>query len=205
MKAKSPLLVLVSIFFSIAVVSAQQQISLTGGQFQRGSYDPIVSGTTGAFQFTSANSDLNGTLAGSSSSGVYAFCDFGNPSCMPGSTFTLIDNITGQTALRDNITAVMVNGTAYQSMRYSGSALKFDAGTVRIPWGVAKKKTFKISYRVHVTGHLNGASPPPTPVFFSNIDLWGTATVEFSRQDASFPAIKYSITKITYNFPAPGS
>lgn len=205
MKAKYPLLLLVSIFFSVAAVSAQQQIVLSGGQFQRGSYDPFGAGTNGTFRFTSATSDLNGTLVGSSSSGFYAFCDFGNPSCMPGSTFTMVDDITGQTALRDSVTPVTVNGTPYQTMRYSGSALRFDAGTVRIPWGVAKRRTFRVTYRVHVTGHLNGASPPPTPVFFSNIDLWGTVTVDFTRQDSSFPALKYTISKVTYDFPAPGN
>lgn len=205
MKARYALLVIVSLFFSIAAVSAQQQISITAGQFQRNSYNPVGPDTTGTFRFTGANSDLNGTLVGSSSSGIYAFCDFGNPSCMPGSTFRLLDDITGITALRDNMTPVTVNGASYQSMRYSGSALRFDAGTVRIPWGVAKKRTFRLTYRVRVTGHLNGASPPPTPVFFSNLDLWGTATVDFTRQDSSFPALKYTITKITYDFPIPGN
>lgn len=205
MRIRPIIFAIIFLFISAAAASAQQFITVTNGEFQRTNYngDPF-GGPSGTFRFIGPNSDVNGTLVGTTGGGVYTTCDLIAAPCRVGVRFTMYDNISGITSLRQNISPVTVNGTTYPIMFYNRSQLNFDSGTKTIPYYLAKRRRFSLTFKTHITGNLLGHSPTTVNhVFTAPIDMWGTVTVDFLRNDAFFPNFRYNITGVKYTFTAP--
>ena len=204
MKKASLVFGFVFVFVFFCRINAQVQVTPTNGDFLRGPID-FSGGATGTFHFSAPNVDINGSVVNTLGGGVYTACEFGfGGPCGPGKTLTILENITGQTAIRQNIAPVTVNGTTYETIVYNGSNMRFEAGTLRLPWIIAKRDTVKVTYTARLTGLLNGRpNPAATPIFQVHLDLRGTVTLTLKRNN-SVPTT-YSLLSVTYNFPAPGS
>lgn len=203
MKAKE--LIFTVVFFCISVIAAnaQTQFSFASGDFQHkaySSFDPNPS-PLGTFRFIAPNTDVNGQH-GPFGGGTYAHCGSGQPKCEPGSLFDFGEFINGISSFYHNNTPIVVNGVTYETATYNQSWFRADANPVRIPWSYAKRKTFKLTIKVHAVGSLRINSPgPSTTVAVGGIDMWGWVTVEFTRQDSGpYP---YLMTgDVIYHFPA---
>lgn len=187
-----------------AAVNAQSVITLTSGEFVRngGSAFGDVSGT---FRFQNSDSNITGILVGNPGSGVYTLCDFYGTSCAPGQTIRILDHITGSSALRQDAGFITVNGQPQASVFYTGSMLRFEGGTIRIPYYFAKRSTFKITVPARLTGNMAGYPAPglPVPIFTTTLDLSGTVTLVFNRVGDGFHSRPYTLGSVTYKFPAP--
>lgn len=199
MRFPTLLLTLVSLFILFVDLNAQVQIAPTAGNFQRGAIDPS-GGAAGTFRFTALNTDINGSVVNTAGGGVYTACEFGfGGPCAPGSTLDILENVTGQTTIRQNITPVTVNGTTHQTIFYNGSTMRLEAGAPRLPWYMAKRGIVKVTYTARLTGILNGRpTPSAEPIFQANLDLLGTVTLTLKR-NTSVPGT-YSLTGVDYNF-----
>lgn len=204
MKIKYLYLLVVLLYVAVAAGSGQSPITLDSGQFVRNGGSPSgeVSGT---FRFQNGTSTISGILVGNNGSGVYTLCDFYGTPCGPGQTIRILDHITGSTALRQDAGFITVNGQPQATVFYSGN-LKFEGGTVRIPYYFAKRRTFKITVRGRLSGPLAGYPSPgfPIPIFTTNLDLAGTVTLVFNRKENGSPASTYDLAGVTYDFPAAG-
>ena len=94
-------------------------------------------------------------------------------------------------------------GIQFNTIFYRAS-LVFDGGTVRLPYHLPRRQTFKITAKTTVSGDLKGYTNSSfvTPFFTANINLHGTVTVVFTRKAGSYPAAYY-VPRITHNFPVP--
>ena len=211
MKAKELILTLVFFCISVIAANAQIQFSFTNGEFRHNAINPLnpFQSPVGTFRFIAPNTDVNGQH-GPTWGGVYARCDQGMPRCYPGSIITFFENINGISSFYRNNTPIVVNGVTYETATYNQSSFRADGVPVRIPWRYSKRKTFKLTMKVHAVGSLKINSPgPATPVAVGAIDMWGWVTVEFTRDDSGrypFPQQNYVMTgDIVYYFPPPGS
>jgi hypothetical protein len=105
--------------------------------------------------------------------------------------------------LRQDAAPIVINGVSYPVVFYFGQ-LTFDGGTVRIPYNVAKRKTFKITVKGKVTGGITGFPHPAStePIFGANLNLTGTVTLVFNRKEDGSPSPTYRLVSVTYLFPA---
>lgn len=209
MKIKSIFLLITMFCLGAATNFAQPALTLTSGEFVRnggGGADPfgVVSGT---FRFQNANSNISGILLGNPGSGVYTLCDFYGTPCAPGQTIRILDYITGSSALRQDAGFITVNGQAQATVFYTGSSLRFDGGTLRIPYYFAKRRTFKMTVPARLTGGIIGYPTPglPVPIFTSTLDLSGTVTLVFNRKEDGSASPTYNLGSVTYSFPSPGN
>jgi hypothetical protein len=197
--------------FTIGMTAQVHNFSFTSGDFQHkvpGLFDQNPS-PLGTFRFIASNTDVNGQH-GPFGGGTYARCDNGLPRCYPGSVFTFREDINGISSFYHNNTPIVVNGVTYQTAVYNDSSFRADADPIRIPWRYSKRKTFKLTLKVHAVGLLRINSPgPPHNVANGSIDMWGWVTVEFMRDDSGrypFPEQNYVMTgDVTYYFPPAGS
>jgi hypothetical protein len=206
MKTKLFFLIITLFCLAAAPGRAQSAITLTSGEFVRnggGGADPfgVVSGT---FRFQNSDSNISGILMGNPGSGVYTLCDFYGTPCAPGQTIRVLDYITGSSALRQDAGFITVNGQPQASVFYTGSMLRFEGGTVRIPYYFAKRKTFKMTGPARLTGTMAGYPTPglPVPIFTTTLNLSGTVTLVFNRKEDGSASPTYSLASVTYNFPA---
>lgn len=211
MKAKKLIFTIVFLLVSAAGSNAQPVVPFASGDFQHKAYSPSDPNPSplGTFRFTAPNTDVNGQH-GPFGGGVYAKCDGGLPRCYPGSIFTFYEYINGISSFYHNNTPIVVNGVTYQTATYNQSNFRAEADPVRIPWRYSKRKTFKLTIKVHAVGGLRINSPgPSTTVAVGGIDMWGWVTVEFTRDDSGrypFPEQNYVMTgDVVYHFPAAGS
>lgn len=205
MEIKMKAQIIFSTFFLVllaASVYAQAPITLTHGEFIRDGGD-FLGNVNGTFRFQNSDSNISGILFPTSGAGVFTLCDFYGTPCAPGQTIRILDNITGNTALRQDAGFITVNGTPQATVIYSGN-LRFSGGTVRIPYYFAKRRTFKMTVAGRLTGTLTGYPTPglPIPIFTTNFDLSGTVTLAFRRKENGSPAPTYNLTSVIYNFPA---
>jgi hypothetical protein len=203
-----PILMLIGFMcLASAAVNAQPAITFTSGEFVRnggGGADPfgVVSGT---FRFQNTDSNISGILMGNPGSGVYTLCDFYGTPCAPGRTIRILDHITGRTALRQDAGFITVNGQPQATVFYTGD-LKFEGGTVRIPYYFAKRRTFKITVPARLTGGMAGYPTPgfPIPIFTTALNLSGTVTLVFNRKEDGSTSPIYGLGGVTYQFPRDG-
>ena len=207
MRIQNLLQFIIVLCLAAAAVHAQSAITLTSGEFVRnggGGADPfgVVSGT---FRFQNTDSNISGILMGNPGSGVYTLCDFYGTPCAPGQTIRILDHITGRTALRQDAGFITVNGHPQATVFYTGD-LKFEGGTVRIPYYFAKRRTFKITVPARLTGGMAGYPTPgfPIPIFTTALNLSGTVTLVFNRKEDGSTSPTYALGSVTYSFPAPG-
>lgn len=188
------------VFLFFSEISAQIQITPTAGDFIRGPID-FSGGAAGTFHFSAPNVDINGSVVNTLGGGVYTACEFGfGGPCGPGKTLRILEDITGQTAIRQNITPVMVNGTMYETIFYNLSNMRFEAGTLRLPWIIAKRDTVKVTYAARLTGLLNGRpNPAASPIFQVHLDLRGTVTLTLKRNNTV--PVTYNLLSVAYNYP----
>lgn len=200
MKIASLVFGFVFVFLFFFDINAQVQVVPTAGEFLRGPVD-TQGGATGTFHFSAPNIDINGSVVNTLGGGVYTACEFGfGGPCGPGKTLMILENITGQTAIRQNISPVMINGTTYETIVYNGSNMRFEAGTVRLPWTIAKRDTLKVTYTGRLTGVLNGRpNPAAAPIFQVTLNLQGTVTLTLKRNNNA--PLTYSLLSVAYNFP----
>lgn len=194
--------------FTIGMMAQVHNFPFTSGDFQHKAIDFNPS-PLGTFRFIAPNTDVNGQH-GPFGGGVYVRCDQGMPRCYPGSMFTFYENINGISSFYHNNTPIVVNGVTYQTASYNDSSFRADSVPIRIPWRYSKRRTFKLTARVHAVGALRINSPSPaSTVAVGSIDMWGWVTVEFTRDDSGrypFPEQNYVITgNVTYYFPPAGS
>jgi hypothetical protein len=206
MRIQNILQFIIVLCLAAAAVNAQPAITLTAGEFVRnggGGADPfgVVSG---AFRFQNADSNISGILLGNPGSGVYTLCDFYGTPCAPGQTIRILDYITGSSALRQDAGFITVNGQAQATVFYTGSMLRFEGGTVRIPYYFAKRRTFKMTVPARLTGTMAGYPTPglPVPIFTTTLNLSGTVTLVFNRKEDGSTSPTYSLASVTYTFPA---
>lgn len=185
------------------VMVSGQVVVFDQGRLARDGGD--ISGSVhGTFRFQNSTSDVTGRLSGIPSSGIYTLCDFYGTPCAPGQTIRIKDQITGSSGLRQDDSPVIINGTTYKTIFYFGQ-LTFDGGTIRIPYNVAKRKSFKLTVPGRVTGPITGFPNPAsmTPIFGANLNLAGTVTLEFRRKENGSPSPTYDLAGVTYIFPSP--
>lgn len=211
MKAKKLIFTVGLLLISAAGSNAQPVVPFASGDFQHKAATPFDTNPSplGTFRFVAPNTDVNGQH-GPFGGGVYKQCGNGQPRCIPGSMFTFYEYINGISSFYHSNTPIVVNGVTYDYATYNQSNFRADADPVRIPWRYSKRKTFKLTIRVHAVGNLRINSPgPSTTVANGGIDLWGWVTVEFLRDDSGrypFPEQNYVMTgDVVYNFPASGS
>jgi hypothetical protein len=204
MRIQNILQFVIVLCLAVVAVNAQSVITLTSGEFVRDGGGPLgeVSGT---FRFQNPDSNVSGILVGNPGSGVYTLCDFYGTPCAPGRTIRILDHITGSTALRQDTGFITVSGHPHAAVFYSGD-LKFEGGTVRIPYYFAKRRTFKITVPGRLTGPLAGYPSPgfPIPIFTTNFNLSGTVTLVFNRKEEGSTSPTYALGSVTYNFPGAG-
>lgn len=156
---------------------------------------------TGTFRFLADGADVNGTIFANSANGLFIGCTaYLNP-CFAGGTIRILDDFTGNNSFRQGTDPVIVNGTTYPTVFYRGT-LTLNGGTVRIPHFYAKRKIVRFTRRASLTGSI-GAYPNPTfstVLFFVNVNLTGTVTIELLRRPKGF-APGYDVNSVVYNFP----
>lgn len=193
------------IFLCLASFSGfAQAVQFDRGQFIRDGGDPlgIVNGT---FRFQNATSDVTGKLSGVPSSGIYTLCDFYGTPCAPGQTIRIRDQITGSSGLRQDTAPIVINGVTHPVVFYFGQ-ITFDGGTLRIPYYVAKRRTFKITVRGRLTGSITGFPNPAStqPIFGASLNFTGTVTLVFNRKEDGSTSPTYNLASVTYDFPQTG-
>lgn len=203
MKIRSIILVAVFIGSGIVMAHSQEVVQFNTGQLVRngGDFSGSVNGT---FRFQNSTSDITGKLSGIPSSGIYTLCDFYGTPCAPGQTIRVRDQMTGSTALRQDTAPIVINGVTYPVVFYFGQ-LTFDGGTIRIPYNVAKRKTFKLTVKGRVTGGITGFPHPASTeaIFGANLNLNGTVTLTFKRKEDNAANPTYHLAGVVYRFPAP--
>lgn len=204
MKAKYSLLVIVSIFFSIAAVSAQITATVTEGRWEH-SFEPFGPGAVGPFHFGGSGNDINGDIQASFTDGLFIGCSSYGAACFPGQTIRLLDRLDGRNPIRQNGALTVVQGVNYRVVFYRG-LVKFDGGTIRIPFFYAKRESFKITVRSKVTIGFNGYPDPSftNPLFMVSGNTDGLTTVTFKRR-GEHAANGYDVYKVTHVFPVPSS
>jgi len=195
------LLSLVIFFCMAAVAGYGQVVQFQQGELIRDGGDPLGN-VNGTFRFQSSTSEITGKLSGVASSGIYTLCDFSGAPCAPGRTIRIREQMTGSTALRQDASPIVINGVSYPVVFYFGQ-LTFDGGTVRIPWNVAKRKTFKITVKGKVTGGITGFPHPAStePIFGANLNLTGAVTLVFDRKEDGSSSPTYRLVSVSYQFP----
>jgi hypothetical protein len=190
----------------LIVLAGTVSICAQAVQFNQGKLDrnggDLLGSVNGTFRFQNANSDITGKLSGIPSSGIYTLCDFYGTPCAPGQLIRIRDQITGSSGLRQDTAPIVINGVTHPVVFYFGQ-LTFDGGTVRIPYTVAKRRTFKLTVRGKVTGGITGFPHPAStePIFGANLNLTGTVTLEFRRKENGSPAPTYDLVSVIYDFP----
>lgn len=187
----------------IASICAQA-IQFDQGQFVRNGGDPTGS-VNGTFRFQNTMSDVTGKLSGIPSSGIYTLCDFYGTPCAPGQTIRIRDQITGSSGLRQDTSPIVINGVTHPVVFYFGQ-VTFDGGTVRIPYYVAKRRTFKITVKGRLTGSITGFPNPAStqPIFGATLNFTGTVTLVFNRKEDGSTSPTYYLVSVTYDFPPSG-
>lgn len=196
---------IITLFCLAAAARAQAILRFDHGQFARNGGD-ISGSVNGTFRLQNSTSDITGRLSGIPSSGVFTLCDFYGTPCAPGQTIRILDQITGSSGLRQDGAPIVVNGVTYKTVVYFGQ-LTFTGGTVRIPYYMAKRKTFKVTVRGRLTGSLLGYPTPTSTeaIFGASLDLTGTVTLVFNRKEDGSSNPTYALGGVTYDFPTPGN
>lgn len=160
---------------------------------------------TGAFRFQNSQSDLPGMIWVNTANGTPMRCASPNPNpCRAGQTVTIYESFTGSGFLRYGGDPTVVNGVTYPWVYYDGD-LTFNGGTVRIPYYMAKKNTFKIIVKSYINGVIYGRSSigASSSMFVLGINLTGTTTVSFASRNGN-PANGYDIVNVVSDYPPPG-
>jgi hypothetical protein len=190
------------LFFLVSTCPGQPTVNATEVRLERTGEPVIPFGSiTGTFRFLAGGTDVNGTILTNSSNGLFIGCRaYLNP-CLAGGTIRILDDFTGNNSFRQGTDPVIVNGTTYPTVVYRGT-LTLNGGTVRLPYNQAKRRTVKLTRRASLTGTIGAYTNPTfsTVLFFVNVNLTGTVTIELLRRLEGFGP-GYDVNSVVYNFP----
>jgi hypothetical protein len=202
MKMKLPFLVILLLAFLVAPSYAEVFIAPTSGYIDRTSNAAFS--MDGTFRFLNEQNDFNGIVQPrtNGADGTFTFCDFSGTPCTAGQTIRIRDFFTSISGLRPGTSPAVINGTNFNVLIYKTN-LTFDGGTVRIPYNLARRQSFKITVRSTASGTMTGYTNVSmvNPLFTANINLQGTVTVYFTRKSDAIPA-SYYVSRVIHNYPA---